>query len=527
MRRDYIRNNLNGVEAKAFSNKIDNQFYYIRAVLINPDGDKLNLSKGAFYNISLKDDLFDPFLKAEVILYNDNHAIERTVPTDLNIESGFNFRGDGRDILYLEIIPLKNANKDYKLEESKEYNQVFSFRNLFSVVEDTDVTLEGTLYKKIKLYDLDERKLSEKNVYLNSVETIDYNTDNNTLSGVPLFNLDNDERGNYTGTMIRELLKFTLVQNDDDIFYIEPSSKSTKNIKYIDFENGLSKINYNGNTYKRGIDDLNYLYNMHVSNMDSKDFSILKKDYFTGKYTLINGKSFFDRAYNKQTGQAGSYTIEKINISAAGNLKTGKQGDKSGNNTPEFNEKSQALNIRFFNTSFEILNEKINTKIVHEYDFENKKFNVLQKDSNVINAKDKFNKNYVQNMKGQRSPFPSMINTNVKKLNFNYENVYNLYGDNENVRLGAGLNKLLKSSIITNLGTEITLKGQLFRKAGKFITVVKDSKEPKNKFDDRFLGTYFIINVEHTFIKDDVYINKIYAVKTYYFDNLNFNEGLD
>ena len=529
MRRDYIRNTLNGVEAQAFSYKIDNQFYYIRAVLINPDGERLNLSKGALFNISLKDDLFDPFLKAEIILYNDNHSIERTVPTELNTQSGFTFRGDGRDIMFLEIIPLKNTEKDYKLEESKEYNQVFSLRNLFSVVEDTDVVIEGTLHKKIKLYDVDERKLAEKNVYLNSIETLDYNIKNNTLSGVPLFNLDNDERGNYTGIMIRELLKFTLMQNDDDIFYTAKRGRQngSEAIDYIDFENGLTKVNYNSNTYKKGIDDLNYLYNMHVSNMDSKDFSILKKDYFTGKYTLINGKSFFDRAYNKETGEAGTYTIEKIDISGAGNLKIGNTGDHSATNTPQFNEKSQALNARFFNTSFDILNEKINTKVVHEYDFETKKFNVMQRDSNIINAKDKFDNYYVKNMKGLKTAYPSQINTNVKKLNFNYENIYNLYGGDENIRLGSGLNKLLRSSIMTNLGTEITLKGQLFRRSGKFITVSRDSKDPKNKFDDRFLGTYFIINVEHTFVKDNMYINKIYAVKTYYFDNLNFNEKLD
>jgi hypothetical protein len=46
MRKDYIRNNFNGAEAKANSYKIDNQFYYIRAVLVNPDGDRLDLSKG-------------------------------------------------------------------------------------------------------------------------------------------------------------------------------------------------------------------------------------------------------------------------------------------------------------------------------------------------------------------------------------------------------------------------------------------------------------------------------------------------
>tara|TARA_R110000787_G_scaffold54452_6_gene126688 strand:+ start:466 stop:2049 length:1584 start_codon:yes stop_codon:yes gene_type:complete len=527
MRKDYIRNNLNGAEAKAHSNKIDNQFYYIRAALVNPDGDRLDLSKGSLYNISLTDDLFDPFLKAEITLYNDNNAIERTTPTSLNTQKGFTFRGDGRDVLFLEIIPLKSTDKEYKLEESKEYNSVFSLRNLFTVIEDTDVIIDGVTYKKLKLYDLDERKLKEKNLDFNSINTIQF-SENNSLSGVPLFNLDDDERANNTGILMRELLKFTLVQGDDDIFYTDRSSQSSDgNINYIDFENGSSVINYASNAYKRAIDDLNYIYNIHNSNLDSKDFSILKKDYFTGKYTLINAKSFFDRAYNKDKDEGGTFLIEKINISGAGNLKVNNAGGKSPKNTPQFNEKSQALNVRFFNTSFDILNEKVNTKIVHEYDFKNKTFNIMQKESNIINAKEKFDNYYVQNMKGERKPFPSQITTNLKKLNFNYENIYNLYGGNSNITLSKGLNKLLKSSIITNLGIEVQLKGQMFRRAGKFITIDRDSLDPKNKFDDRFLGTYFIINVDHTFIKDDLYINRIYAVKTYYFDNLKFNENLD
>ena len=527
MRKDYIRNNLNGAEAKAHSNKIDNQFYYIRAALVNPDGDRLDLSKGSLYNISLTDDLFDPFLKAEITLYNDNNAIERTTPTSLNTQKGFTFRGDGRDVLFLEIIPLKTTDKEYKLEESKEYNSVFSLRNLFTVIEDTDVIIDGVTYKKLKLYDLDERKLKEKNLDFNSINTIQFSK-NNSLSGVPLFNLDDDERANNTGILMRELLKFTLVQGDDDIFYTDRSSQSSDgNINYIDFENGSSVINYASNAYKRAIDDLNYIYNIHNSNLDSKDFSILKKDYFTGKYTLINAKSFFDRAYNKDKDEGGTFLIEKINISGAGSLKVNNAGGKSPKNTPQFNEKSQALNVRFFNTSFDILNEKVNTKIVHEYDFKNKTFNIMQKESNIINAKEKFDNYYVKNMKGERKPFPSQITTNLKKLNFNYENIYNLYGGNSNITLSKGLNKLLKSSIITNLGIEVQLKGQMFRRAGKFITIDRDSLDPKNKFDDRFLGTYFIINVDHTFIKDDLYINRIYAVKTYYFDNLKFNENLD
>ena len=260
--------------------------------------------------------------------------------------------------------------------------------------------------------------------------------------------------------------------------------------------------------------------------LDSKDFSILKKDYFTGKYTLINTKSFFDRAC-ESNNKAGTFLLEKINISGSGSPKVNQAGSKTPEDTPSFNEKSQALNIKFYNTSFDILNEKVNTKVVHEYDFENKKFNVMQNESNIINAKQKFDNYYVENMKGERKPFPSQITTNLKKLNLNYENVYNLYGGNENITLTKGLNKLLKSSIISNLGVELQLKGQLFRRSGKFISIDRDSLDPKNKFDDRFLGIYFIINVQHTFLKDDLYINKIFAVKTYYFDDLLFNENLD
>ena len=34
MRRDYIKNNLTGAEAKAFSNKIDGQFYIMITMLL-------------------------------------------------------------------------------------------------------------------------------------------------------------------------------------------------------------------------------------------------------------------------------------------------------------------------------------------------------------------------------------------------------------------------------------------------------------------------------------------------------------
>jgi hypothetical protein len=46
------------------------------------------------------------------MLYNDNHAIERTVLLRFKYTTRFTFRGDGRDVLFLEIIPLKSTKEE-------------------------------------------------------------------------------------------------------------------------------------------------------------------------------------------------------------------------------------------------------------------------------------------------------------------------------------------------------------------------------------------------------------------------------
>ena len=128
-------------------------------------------------------------------------------------------------------------------------------------------------------------------------------------------------------------------------------------------------------------------------------------------------------------------------------------------------------------------------------------------------------------MKGKdNNPYPNLIVNQMKGTNLSFDNYYSLYGENDNIRLSEGVNNLLKSSIVTNLAAEITLKGQLFRKAGKFISIERDGEYIDNLFDDKFLGIYFILNVEHNFIDDTRYNNKILAVKTYIHTDPKFNE---
>jgi hypothetical protein len=113
-----------------------------------------------------------------------------------------------------------------------------------------------------------------------------------------------------------------------------------------------------------------------------------------------------------------------------------------------------------------------------------------------------------------------------KTTNLSYENVYSLYSEDEFIKKSSGINKLLKNLLLTNIGVELTLKGQMFRKAGNFLTLDRSENYVENNFDDKLLGIYFIVEVKHIFNEDNTYNNKIFAVKTYNFKDLKFKENI-
>ena len=171
--------------------------------------------------------------------------------------------------------------------------------------------------------------------------------------------------------------------------------------------------------------------------------------------------------------------------------------------------------------------EKAITYSLHSYNFKEKSFNVDKNKSDIVNAKDTFTNNYVKEMKGNdNKPFPNLPLNEIKSTNKSFKNLYSLYGENDVIRLGEGLNKLLKNVMVTNLAAEITVKGQLFRKTGSFISIDREGLYVDNLFDKKFLGIYFIVDIDHTFIGDKQYVNKILALKTYIFEDPKFKEDI-
>ena len=336
-----------------------------------------------------------------------------------------------------------------------------------------------------------------------------------------MFLLSNKDREVETGKCIKALLKDTLIAKSYEQI-VDVIDGTTP-----DFEDGLSKIFYTSPANNTALDDLKYLYNKHVSNSPENDFSLLKKDNYTNKYTLKSVNELFKNAYN-DNDSAGLYNLEKIVITGTSDSGSLIQNSKK---TPitiaSFGEFSEVKNIKFFNTDSLLNSDKLVTKALHSYNFDGKEFSIEKADTDIENVRSTFDKNYVSNMKGEENnPFPNFLINQSKSINLSFVNDYSLYGENSKMRLGEGLNSILKSSLVSNLAVEIIVKGQMFRKTGRFISLDREGQYVDNLFDDKFLGIYFIVDVDHEFINDTDYVNKILAIKTYIYKDPKFKEDL-
>ena len=510
------------LDSSNFDNEyiINNQKYNINILFLNPEGDLFNLSKNDVKELKISDNVFNPFTISYITFKDNDDAFERLVSEQSkkefndgdNILKGYNFRGDGRDFIYIEIIPVDNVNAPFGVQ-TKDYNEIFGFKNLYVCGEVSKGEDNGDAIKKIQLIDTDEKILKEKKSF--------FSTSNLIKNDTPAFLLSNAQREVSTGICIKNLLKEVLGTNSIGQITNEVNGTTP------DFEDGKSKIFYTSPADNTGYDDLKYLVSKNVSDASKNDFSILKKEYYTNKYTFKSVGGLFETAYN-DNDSAGVNNLEKLLITGTTESESLVESTKKTPLiVPSFGEFSEIRKIDFFNTDSLMNSEKAITYSLHSYDFKEKSFNVDKNKSDIVNAKDTFTNNYVKEMKGNdNKPFPNLPLNEIKSTNKSFKNLYSLYGENDVIRLGEGLNKLLKNVMVTNLAAEITVKGQLFRKTGSFISIDREGLYVDNLFDKKFLGIYFIVDIDHTFIGDKQYVNKILALKTYIFEDPKFKEDI-
>ena len=513
------------VYEERFSYIIDNEKYIFKVTLFNPDGDLIALTKSTVLELNLFDNIFDPWLRGTIILDNTDDAVERFVSTpedseftDKKDQKGYTVRGDGRDLLKIEILPIDGNKQDYNAKND-EYNKIFAIKYIFCLEDEESLDYKGKAAKKYTIIDYDLQVLKERKGFFTSADVIKENT------GI-VTQISNKDREVPTGKCLKHIIKRGLsdklsIKTDVDV---ETGEEVTPF-----FEDGLSRIFYSSPADNTSYDDLIYILQRHVSSDTKNDFSFLKKESFTGEYTLQGAFDIFKAAYKPDTGKTGVRFLENFTVTGASRESNSviEKEQKKPDNALEFGEKSEILDYKFFNTASRIRREKIKTYITHSYDFNKKEFNINMEDANIDTVKNVFTDNYVSVMKGKdKAPYPNFIINGMQRDNLAYENVFSEYGDNPDLRKSYGINKLLKNALVTNMGVEIMVKGQLQRKSGRFFSIDRAGDYIDNPYDNKLLGIYFILDVQHLFIDDVNYLNKLIAVKTYHFDNPKYKEGI-
>ena len=163
---------------------INKKNYLFRATFANADGYYVSFQKDAILDLKISDIIYTPFMGGHIVIDNTEDVIERYKLSQINKEFvnsnapdivGYRTRGDGRDLLYLTMIPL-DPTQDPKQspynQNNLNYNKVFSLQYIFVLSDEVDVETTTGKAKKYTLEDLDYVILKEKKIFFSSTSLL-------------------------------------------------------------------------------------------------------------------------------------------------------------------------------------------------------------------------------------------------------------------------------------------------------------------------------------------------------------------
>lgn len=488
------------------------QMWNIEVMFNNFDTQPYQMSPNIIMELAIEDDILSWPTQGYLVYQNRQEGIERNI----NKEAWY-YRMDARDELSIKMKPIfKNSELDFP-PEIWEINSKFVIYD----VEDLPATNIETKAKKIYFWDKRYQMMLDKNIQW-STATTKFNTN---LKNKKASQATDSERSMYTGDAIKALLK--------DAGFGE----------WIDEKNwdtGKSKILYTSPSEFSVADDLKYLLKIHLSPINN-DICIFTIDRGTQKWQLLPISKMFEKA-GKTANQPGDLQLEHFFFED--------QLYNEGKNTapykaPYTREPSTKKDIKLtgYNTidTYKFVdmsgldNEKIlNSKPVYWYDYNSKQFGADIKNNEISNVREKFKKNYVDQLLGDKpTPLFTLNKTKTEQYNVDPQFVYSsaTSASDKAMRSLFGMGKILFGGLFLNECMVFRVIGSTHRLAGTFVGIDRltgGSTNPgtgEGKFDDKICGQWFVTNVKHIW-KLNKFINDVTAVKIHSYSNLNIKEDI-
>ena len=400
--------NLTPVQIKALQQQVaaesdviyyNNNRYKISISLYNPQGKKDSIlfavPPGNLLSLAIEEDSREWYVKGTMTLKNNANQIERSnYEFEVANKLRYKFRNDGRDLLFINIIPYPESNiipSDNNPPTYAQLNYVFC---VYDIEDIPNPDLPEKKSMKLYFWELEYQYFLETNLNWTTNQVF-------SATNVPFSQLSDDDRKVKTGDALKSLIDYTI--QDRGIF---------KTVFSKDWDPGISKIFYSSPPGNYAIDDLNYLLNRHVgtNTKDSKqgDVPILYRNRITKEWTLTTVSKLFSQAIDPSANKIGPLYIEdfyfynsnnpdqaNINVNLISRVPTGTAGigELTIYNTIS---KYQYVQTAALDNAFVFVNTPCYSNNVHS-----KQFNLDFEVNTMQNIKKYVQENYIQNFKSK------------------------------------------------------------------------------------------------------------------------------
>ena len=432
---------------------------------------QVNLTSNAITELVITESFMDWFISGWITIDNAYDHFERLPNFDdtplPEIDLDYKYRGDGRDIIRVKIIPKVSDQGDSELPQLELKPEVW------------EIYFEGVLYdvEELEGYTVDTKKKRfyfwEKEYHLMSEKNVEFTTANVGANegAEDIHKLSNDERSLRTGEALLELFKAT-----PELAKKVPAKVGP------DWAAGDEKntIMYTSPSNYKLIDDANDILMAHTnSKEDDYDICFLKynrrKANKTKLFSFESLSSFFEKAGTVSANkyQTEVFTLMDMSETATNIIPIGK--------TPQGGTIPAETNIRSLTTN-EIAQYQFNEMSgvdsadliavfsVHTYNNQYGQFNVHVINNTPQKAKEFQDKQYVRKI-GPDSHTRLQLNT-WKTNGTNLQNVFSSGGRESCYAFGR--NRIIKSCLLN--GAAITFDARVNLKTGWEIYVYQKRK---------------------------------------------------
>ena len=488
--------------------RVNDQTYEFGMTLFDSQETFFAINTAALVKLVIEEDSREWFKRGYLIINNKENLIERRPNEFMSPAANYKFRNDGRDLLLINIKPLYD-NEGNNLSMDTFPSEGWELSYIFSIYDVEDIPGDKPDEKDIKLYfwELDYQLFAESTSNGWNTNNVLYNL-NPSLRGKSSI-LTDENRKVPTGEAIKDLIKDTLnlrsgIQKFND--YWDP---------------GASMIFYNPPTNNQSVDDLEYLFNRHVSSKKfgqiEGDVPLLYRNRYTKEWTLTSLVNEMSLAVVNKS--AGPWQLEQFFLTS--NTSTGVI-IPSLLKTPQtteaylnlnFGGKSSVNNYQFVDMSaldnaFVLINTPCTSNNI-----KNKQFNIDYKDNSISNIKEYFQNNYIKKFSNNRAPTALLSLNKTKTSSTSYKQPYS-YGATKVERYPEARNTILKTGLFLNQCLHFVVPGSTIRKCNRFVGLDRQIGAIDADFDEKFLGQWYLIKVVHEFTQN-TYINNITAVKPF------------